>query len=658
MGQSKIRELPDLGIKLADGTRLSARVWMPQDAATNPVPAILEYLPYRKRDGTFQRDELTHPYFASYGYACLRVDIRGNGDSEGIMKDEYTPRELADAVEVIDWIAAQPWCSGPVGMMGISWGGFNALQVAALRPGPLKAIITLCSTVDRFADDIHYKGGCLLGENFGWGATMFSYSSRAPDPEIVGDKWRAMWLERLEANPLLAARWLKHQRRDDYWKHGSVCEDYSAIGAATLAIGGWGDAYKNSVQALVENLKTPVKGIIGPWIHKYPHFATPEPRIGFLQEALRWWDRWLKGLETGVENDPDLRLYLLESDRPRPDYDFRAGRWINQNFREAPTRVLHLSAEGLADAPSEFRHLVDTPYDTGADSGEFCAIWGGPDLPGDQRRDDRQSVCFDSAPLGKALAVVGAPVVRLTVECTAPVAQIAVRLNDLRPDGSVVRVTYGLLNLTHRNGPQHPVPMPTGTPVEITLRLDQIAYELPAGHQLRLSVSNAYWPLAWPAPGPASLVLHGGSVELPLINEGRAPVADFPPPECAPGANVRYLRPTSNRREFRTDRESGVVTLEITDDFGEIEILNHGMIVSSIAREWLSIHPDEPLSARIRAFWVDTMRRGDWAVRTEAESEMWSDETEFHLRAQLRAYEGETCIFEREYKEQIARKLL
>ena len=298
----KVVEFPDMAIVMPDGCRLSARVWMPEDAAEKPVPAILEHLPYRKRDGTTARDALTHPYFAGHGYAGVRVDMRGNGDSEGLMDDEYSEQELQDAVDVIAWLAAQPWCSGKVGMMGISWGGFNALQVAAKQPPALKAIITLCSTDDRYADDIHYKGGLLLNENMGWGATMLSYSSRPPDPALVGDnKWRDMWLDRLEHEPFLPAVWLKHQRRDAYWKRGSVCEDFSAIKAATLAVGGWGDGYKNAVSRLVQGIDAPVKGIVGPWIHKYPHFAVPNPAIGFLQEALRWWDRWLKDIDTGVE---------------------------------------------------------------------------------------------------------------------------------------------------------------------------------------------------------------------------------------------------------------------------------------------------------------------------------------------------------------------
>ena len=227
--------------------------------------------------------------------------------------------------------------------MGISWGGFNSLQIAALDPAPLKAIITLCSTVDRYADDIHYKGGCLLNENLGWGSTMWAYSSRPPDPALVGESWRDMWLERLNAQPFLPTTWLHHQQRDAYWQHGSVCEDFGAITAATLAVGGWGDSYKNAVPQLVENLSAPVKGIVGPWVHKYPHFAVPEPRIGFLQEALRWWDRWLKGEQTGVENDPAYSVYLMDGVRPKTWYESRAGRWINEHdWPQVPTQKIHV----------------------------------------------------------------------------------------------------------------------------------------------------------------------------------------------------------------------------------------------------------------------------------------------------------------------------
>ena len=263
---------------MSDGCRIAARIWLPAGAEAAPAPAILEYIPYRKRDFMRARDEPIHRYFAQNGYAAVRVDLRGSGDSDGVLLDEYTQQELDDALEIIAWIAAQPWCSGAVGMMGISWGGFNALQVAALDPPALKAIITLCSTDDRYADDAHYMGGCLLNENLQWGAILMTYCAYPPDPHIVGERWRAMWRERLDHLVPFPALWLQHQWRDGFWKHGSVCEDYGAIKCAVYAIGGWADGYSNAVPRLMHGLSCPRKGLIGPWAHRFPHNGVPGPR--------------------------------------------------------------------------------------------------------------------------------------------------------------------------------------------------------------------------------------------------------------------------------------------------------------------------------------------------------------------------------------------
>ena len=654
MGPFNVIEHDDMFIALSDGTRLAARMWRPDTDAA--VPAILEYLPYRKRDGTCARDALTHPWFASHGYACLRVDIRGNGDSDGIMEDEYTQTELDDAVAVIDWIAAQSWCSGAVGMMGISWGGFNALQVAAMAPDPLKAIVTLCSTVDRFTDDIHYKGGAMLGENLGWAATMLSYSSRAPDPALVGERWRDMWLDRLNAEPHLAEVWSEHQHRDAYWKHGSVCETYDTIKAATLAIGGWGDAYKNAVPALVENLSAPVKGIIGPWIHKYPHFAVPEPRIGFLQEAKRWWDRWLKNDRNGAEDDPDLRVYVMDGLPPKPWYEKRPGRWIAQDQKSAPIKTLAFGAQTLGDA-APFSLTVRSPADTGLAAGEFCAIWLGPELPGDQRRDDAHSMCFDGPALDAPVSIVGAPCVSLTLSSDEPVAQIAVRLCDVAPDGSSSRITYGVMNLTHRDNHDAPAPLPVDVPVTISLTLDHIAYRVPHGHKLRVAVSSAYWPLIWPAPASATLTLTAGELSLPLENGTGQPVI-FEPPQSAPPWKTIEIRPATNSRQTILDAQTGVTRLQIVDDFGEVEDADHGLNNGSIAREIWSIHPDDPTSARGETHWTDTLSRGDWRLRTETYSQMAAHADHFHITARIEAYENDALIFEKDFDRKVPRRLL
>ncbi|HEX2174964.1 MAG TPA: CocE/NonD family hydrolase, partial [Nocardioidaceae bacterium] len=139
-------------IPMSDGVRLAARLWRPESSDDQPVPAILEYIPYRQRDLSSKRDSIHHPYLAGHGYASLRVDIRGSGDSEGVLVDEYTEQEHRDAEEVLAWLAEQPWCDGRTGMMGISWGGFAALQVAARRPPSLRAIVACSFTDDRYAD--------------------------------------------------------------------------------------------------------------------------------------------------------------------------------------------------------------------------------------------------------------------------------------------------------------------------------------------------------------------------------------------------------------------------------------------------------------------------------------------------------------------------
>ena len=654
-----ITEIPDMAIIMPDGCRLSARVWMPQDSIETPVPAILEFLPYRKRDGTTARDSLTHPYFSKRGYACVRVDMRGNGDSDGLMEDEYSQQELDDAVSTIHWLSSQPWCSGAVGMMGISWGGFNALQVAAMQPSPLKAIITLCSTVDRYADDIHYKGGCLLNENLGWGATMWAYSSRPPDPAIVGEKWRQIWIDRLKAQQFLPSVWLRHQNRDAYWQHGSVCENYESITAATLAIGGWGDAYKNTVSHLVRNITAPVKGIVGPWVHKYPHFAVPEPRIGFLQEALRWWDHWLKNIDCGVTNDPDYTAYLMYGVRPKTWYDERNGHWIvENNWPEGlKNQIWHLQPDDKLGVESEkIQRSIISSQVCGLSAGEYCAIWLGPEMPGDQRIDDALSACFTSSALQQDTDIVGAPALKLSLSADRPAAQLAVRLNHVHPDGASTRITYGVLNLAHRNGHSSADPLIKDDLINITITLDQIAYRVPKGHHLRIAISSNYWPLLWPMPEAAVINITGGQLDIPLRPSGSKDERYFLDPESDAPWEIETIRLAQNSRKQISDQTTGEVTIEIIDDFGSARDCDHGLVSGSVAREWWTIHPENPLCASAKTHWTTENSRDAWSVRTETYTTMTADAKNFYLTARLEAYEDEVLIYQKDLEDCIPRE--
>ena len=515
-----VRDIENEWIPLSDGCRLAARIWRPVDAEDRPVPAILEYIPYRKRDFMRGRDEAMHRYFAGHGYAAVRVDMRGSGESDGLLHDEYLKQEQDDAHEVIAWIAAQPWCDGAVGMMGKSWGGFNALQVAARRPPALKAILPVMGTDDRFAEDVHYSGGCLLNDNFWWGAIMHIFNARPPDPAIVGEGWRAAWLERLDAVTFWPIIWLGHQTRDAYWRHGSVCEDYGAIQCPVYFVGGWADLYRDTPFRLAAGLEAPWKVLVGPWAHLYPQDGLPQPAIGFLQEALRWWDQWLKGIDTGIMEEPALRVWMQESVPPRPYYGERPGRWVAEETWPSPRieiRRFALNRHSLdAEAGPEEALVLPPMQDPGAAAGDWVSFAIPGDMPLDQRVDDGGALTFDSAPLEQGLEILGGPELVLDLAVDRACALVAVRLSDMAPDGASTAFARGVLNLTHRDGHEEPAPLEPGRRYRVTVRLHGTAYAVPPGHRLRLSLSSGYWPIVWPSPESVTLTVYrrGGRASL------------------------------------------------------------------------------------------------------------------------------------------------
>jgi putative CocE/NonD family hydrolase len=670
-----VRVIENEWIPLKDGTRLAARIWLPQDALDAPVPALLEYLPYRKRDLMRSRDEPMHHYFAGHGYASVRVDIRGAGDSEGLIRDEYTETEHDDAVEVIEWLASQPWCSGAVGMFGISWGGFNSLQVAARAPAALKAIITLCAADDRYADDAHYMGGCLLNENLIWGTAFFVYSALPPDPDIVGENWRAMWKERLAGAVLFPARWLEHQRRDDYWKHGSICEDFGAVRCPVYAVGGWADAYSNAVPRLLAGLRVPKKGLIGPWSHAFPQNSAPGPKIGFLQEALRWWDHWLKGIDTGIMDEPVLRAWMQESVKPQPQYQIRPGRWVAELQWPSPDierRSLTLAPDGrLATAGGrvpERRLEISSPPSTGIASGNWCAFGRDGEMPTDQRADDANALVFDSEPLPSPLEILGQPRLRLVFDSDRPLGHAIVRLNEVFPDGTSARVTYGVLNLTHRKSHEFPAPLVPGERSEALIALNDIAHSFAAGNRLRVAISTGYWPILWPAPERVTLGVHTGAsaLELPV----RRPRADdarlrpFAEPEEGPGTTTAPRRPSSRRRIVGRDEAKGETLYRVFSEGGEFDgaaivqfediDLEAGFSFSQTFR----IADADPLSANAELTARAILRRAQWRPELRGRVAMRADKDAFIVTARLLARDGDEELFSRDWEERIPRDLL
>jgi putative CocE/NonD family hydrolase len=649
-----VREIQHTWIELSDGTRLSARIWLPRDAEDDPVPAILEYLPYRKHDGTVSRDLDRQPYLAGHGYATARVDLRGSGESDGILEDEYTRQEWDDAVEVIAWLAAQPWCSGEVGMTGISWGGFNALQVAALRPPALRAIITLCSTDDRYADDVHYRGGCVLATDMlHWASSMLTWNARPPDPALLPDTWRELWLDRMERTPPFIEHWLSHQRRDAYWQHGSVCDDFSAIQVPVYAVGGWADGYTNAVFRLLAGLSVPRKGLVGPWAHAFPDDAAPGPSIGWLQESVRWWDEWLKGRDTGIMDEPLLRAYVLESVEPRPSFDVRPGRWAGETAW--PSQRLERRSIPL-ETPTP---LVHRPVQTlGTEAGVWCAEGQAADLAGDQRRDDALSASFDLEPTAEETVLFGFPVVELELESDRPQALVCVRLCDVFPDGSSALVTRGLLNLTHRDSHEHPEPLEPGRRYRVRVELDSIAYAVPRGHRLRVAVSSTYWPWAWPSPEPVALTLHGGTLELPARppRDEDADLPEFAEPEHTPPLEKEQQEAAPDGRTMHRDYATGRLVQRFDYDVGgTVRLVPLDLVSEDSNTTEYSIVEGDPLSAEVTFRAASGIARGEWSGRAEVQSSMCADATAFHVRTELAAFESGREVFRRRWEHRFPR---
>jgi putative CocE/NonD family hydrolase len=635
----RVRRIDHAWIPLADGTRLAARIWLPEDADDDPVPAILEYLPYRKGDAFAARDARHHAYFAGHGYAGVRVDLRGSGDSDGILLDEYLAQEQDDALEVIAWLAEQPWCSGAVGMLGISWGGFNGLQVAARRPPALKAIVSMCASDDRYADDVHYVGGCVLAvDMLPWAATMLTGNALPPDPAAVGDGWRETWLARLERTPAFVEAWLAHQRRDGYWRQGSVCEDYGAIEAAVYAVGGWADGYSNAIPRLIAGLPGPRKGLIGPWSHAFPQDGEPGPAIGFLQECLRWFDHWLKGIDTGVMDEPVLRAWMQEPVAPATHYTERPGRWVAEDRWPANTNPWTWDF-----APDEALTHRSTES-TGLDAGAWCPDGGEGDWPADQRAEDERSLAFTSEPLHDDVEILGFGEVDLSLAVDRPTALVAVRLCDVAPDGSSLLVTRGVLNLTHRDGHADPVPLEPGRRYDVRVTLDAIGQRVPAGHRLRVALSTAYWPWAWPSPEPVALTLHGGTLTLPNRPPSHDEQPDFGPPEWAAPLPVQTITPGATSRR-RTDHE---LRFE-WDVGGHRRLVDSGIEMDDTHVTTYRIADGDPLSASLRVQCSSALGRGAWRTRVETDSRMTSTATEFIVTHELEAHEGDERIYSRSW---------
>ncbi len=518
-------------IPMPDGVRLAVTLYMPAGAhGGERFPALLEYLPYRKDDDEAIRDFGIHSYFARHGYVGARVDIRGFGNSEGAPPErEYSAQEQKDGDEVIAWLARQPWSSGKVGMLGISWGGFNAIQMALRRPPALKAILAACATEELFKEDVHYMDGVFHVDEFE--VTMDLDQGRSGAPDFTLDE--SVIGPRMDSAPW-SLTYMKHQRDGAFWR-APLRRPIDELDVPAFLIGGLADGYRDSIPRMLDQVKAPIKAWIGPWNHSFPNDSDYGPRYEWRDQAVRWFDYWLKGRDNGVLKDPRVVIYQQHGHPPGPQPQDVPGEWRAESWPPlgltATTWYLQpehrLSGTASAGGRDQLRYVPSAGIEAG--------FWWG-ELLTDQRPVDAFSLTYDSPPLDEEVAILGVPRVTLQAAADAPLADWFVRLCDVAPDGQVTLVTGAGINGAQRHSMAEPEDLTPGQTYRISFNLHLASWVFPKDHRIRIAVSNALWPMNWPTPYPmtTSLMLGGNepsSVILPRVPVHGPTAPAFAPPE-------------------------------------------------------------------------------------------------------------------------------
>ncbi len=667
--------LYNLRLKMRDGIELSANLWMPiPKTEGEKFPAILEMIPYRKDDWRFVGDHQRGAYFAQRGFAFCRLDVRGTGSSEGIAYDEYTPAETQDGCEAVEWLAAQPWCNGNVGMWGISYGGFTSIQVAMLQPPHLKAIIPMYATDDRYTDDVHYLGGCLtVSELAQYAVSMVGMNAMPPKLEYAGAKWAEQWKERLEKTPPWLIEWLKQQTDGPYWRNGSLAPDYSRIKCAIFNIGGWMDEYVNSVLRMQEKCTQAagVKGLIGNWVHAYPDSAYPGPNLDHLHEMARFFDYWLKGIDNGVMDEPPLTLFRFEYTEPEAFPPRFNGQWISVNtfpVEGVRPQTLYLGDATLSSNLQSLREASNLDhYPHRPTHGTQAALcWGAGHAPNglarDLRPDEALIPTYTGEPLTEPLDVIGFPEAVLYLSCSAPVANIVVRLTDVAPDGTSAQVTAGVLNLTHRDGHTNPQLLITNNVYEIHIQMRAIAYRFLPGHRVRLSVSSAYWPVIWPSPYKSDNYLHRGPKHpsrliLPVV---------LPDPQTPTPPNFKATPPDLAQLGGGTDDPpvwqivedviAQTVTVKVYE--GGSTVLPDGRSLFTSERIEMTAHHADPLRTRLYNEVEYRLEEGGYTTEIRSTGSVRCTESEFIMDIQLRVHLNGNLFFQKSWLEGAPRRMM
>ncbi len=531
-------EITEAKIKMSDGVFLAADIFWPADAnKKDRFPILLEYLPYRKNESR-SRNYSLYSYFLEHDYLVVRVDMRGTGNSEGLtIPYEYSDIELNDGEEVIDWLSKQEWSSGSVGMFGISWGGFNSIQMAMRNPPALKAFVAIMATEYLYQEDVHYMDGIIVaGDSWMMSNDLYNALPGAPDFKMDEE-----WLKnRFNVEPSVYT-YMEQQRDGEFWDRASARNKYNLIKVPGYHIGGWYDGYRNSLPRMLENVEAPTKAMIGPWDHDFPHNAALKPQVEWRAEAVRWFDHWMKNIDTGILEEPDFAIYIRDYHPPDDSIENISGFWRWEDswpIKRIKNQTWYPKKNNsLSKVPGKKgSHFLKNIPSIGLEGGGPTMWWGS--IPPDQRPMDENSLVYDSEVLIEPIEILGRPIANLHVSADAKRANWVVRVSDIAPDGQVTQVAGAAFNGTHRNSSREPEDIIPGEKFLLNIELHFTSWIFNEGHRIRVAISNAQWPMLWPSSLPVNTSLEIGGestyINLPIMPSGKIETPNFKEPRANP----------------------------------------------------------------------------------------------------------------------------
>jgi hypothetical protein len=413
---------------------------------------------------------------------------------------------------------------------------------------------------------------------------------------------------------------------------------------------------------MLERVKAPTKAIVGAWDHTYPDEPYPKPGFDWRHEAVRWFDQWLKGRDTGIMKEPRLAVYVRDWHPPGPYLEEAPGHWRWEDgwpIARIQQRVLHpradrsLGEEAGAAGVDRLRYVPTT----GVEAGGPVMWWG--DVAPDQRPTDAFSLVYDTPPLDRPVEILGLPKALLRVAADVAHVDWYARLNDVAPDGTVTQVAGAGMNGAHRVSAREPKAIEPNRPFALEVEMHFTSWVFPKGHRIRLAVSNAQWPMNWPTPYPATTSLYLGPdasrLILPVVpadSAARPAPRWLPIPAKEPalagyeaiatGTPSAYGEISSVNRNPRTGKATVVATNDSATRFPWGEERN----TEKITHEAEDGHPEK---ASVRGEYSKEIELPGRRLRFESVVTFSSDQRNFRYQGTRKLYENGKLLREKSW---------